>query len=121
MNGNGKHPALWDKFHEGQRVIVVAVDRANPARTHYLPGVIAVRSNHLWRRRTADDSTTTIENLWVDVGARSRAEVRKMGIDLLDPVVRDWPEWTFSDLVAGPAAGNRAGCAAVAAASANEA
>lgn len=118
--GNGRHPALWDEFHEGQRVIVVAVDRANPARTHNVTGVFAVRSNHLWRRRAADDSPTTIENLWLDVGARSRAEVLKMGIDRLDPVVRDWPEWTFSDFVAGPAASNRAGCAAVAAASAKE-
>lgn len=118
--GNGKHPALWDEFHEGQRVIVVAVDRANPARTHNVTGVFAVRSNHLWRRRTADDSPTSIENLWLDVGARTRAEVLKMGIDRLDPVVRDWPEWTFSDFVAGPAASNRAGCAAVVAASAKE-
>ncbi len=117
MSGNGKHPALWDQYHEGQRVIVMAVDRANPARTHNVTGVFAVRSNHLWRRRTADDTPTSIENLWLDVGARSRAEVVKMGIDVLDPVVRDWPEWTYSDFVSGPAASNRAGCAAVVAAS----
>jgi putative aminopeptidase FrvX len=118
--GNGRHPALWDNYHEGQRVIVVAVDRANPARTHNVTGVFAVRSNHLWRRRLADDAPTSIENLWLDVGARSRAEVVRMGIDRLDPVVRDWPEWTFSDFVAGPAASNRAGCAAVVAAAAKE-
>ena len=114
--GNGWHAALWDQFHEGQRVIVVAVDRANPARPRSIPGVFAVRSNHLWRRRANDDSPATIENLYVDVGASSRAEVERMGIDILDPVVRDWPEWTFSDYVAGPGAGDRAGCAAVAAA-----
>lgn len=118
--GNGKHPPLWDEYHEGQRVIVEAVDRAHPERTHDVTGVFAVRSNHLWRHRTADDSPTSIENLWLDVGARSRAEVLKMGIDRLDPVVRDWPEWTFSDFVAGPAAANRAGCAAIVAASAKE-
>jgi len=118
--GNGRHPALWDQFHEGQRVIVVAIDRANPARTHYLAGVFAVRSNHLWRRRAADDAPTSIENLWLDVGARSRAEVAKMGIERLDPVVRDWPEWTYSDFVSGPAASNRAGCAAVVAAATKE-
>ncbi len=116
--GNGKHPALWDQYHEGQRVIVIAVDRTNPLRSHNVSGVFAVRSNHLWRRRTADDEPTSIENLWLDVGARSRAEVAKMGIDRLDPVVRDWPEWSFSDFVAGPAASNRAGCAAVVAAAA---
>jgi putative aminopeptidase FrvX len=114
--GNGKHPALWDQYHEGQRVIVTAVDRAVPGRTRYVPGVFAVRSNHLWRKRQADDTPTTIENLWIDVGARSRAEVERMGIDVLNPVVRDWPEWVFSDYVAGPAAVNRAGCAALASA-----
>jgi len=114
--GNGKHPALWDQYHEGQRVIVTAVDRAVPGRTKYVPGVFAVRSNHLWRRRQNDETPTTIENLWIDVGARSRAEVERMGIDVLNPVVRDWPEWVFSDYVAGPAAVNRAGCAALASA-----
>ena len=114
--GNGRHVALWDQFHEGQRVIVVAVDRANPARPRSIPGVIAVRSNHLWRRRENDERPATIENLYVDIGATSRADVERMGVDVLDPVVRDWPEWTFSDYVAGPGAGNRAGCAAVAAA-----
>ena len=114
--GNGRHPALWDQYHEGQRVIVTAVDRAVPGRTRYVPGVFAVRSNHLWRRRQNDSTPTTIENLWIDVGARSRAEAERMGIDVLNPVVRDWPEWVFSDYVAGPAAVNRAGCAALASA-----
>jgi len=113
--GNGQHPALWDQFHEGQRVIVVAEDRASPSRSRNIPGVFAVRSNHLWRRRVADDAPTSLENLWLDIGARSRAEAERMGVSVLDPVVRDWPEWTFADVVAGPAAGNRAGCEAVAA------
>jgi putative aminopeptidase FrvX len=116
MNGNERHPALWDGFNEGQRVIVQSIDRSNPTRNRYLPGVIATRSNHLWRRRMNDTTPATIENLWVDVGARTRAEAERMGIDILDPVVRDWPEWTFADRVAGPGAANRAGCAAVAAA-----
>ena len=42
-----------------------------------------------------------------------------MGVDVLDPVVRDWPEWVYSDWVAGPGAANRAGCEAVAAAAAS--
>src|SRR3954462_4963673 len=86
MNGNGRHPALWDQYHEGQRVIVLAVDRTNPLRTRHVPGVFAVRSNHLWRRRAADDTPTSIENLYIDVGARSRAEAERMGIAVLDPV-----------------------------------
>jgi putative aminopeptidase FrvX len=118
VNGNGRHPQLWDQYHEGQRVAVLAVDPASALKTRPVPGVFAVRSNHLWRRRAADNDPTSIENLWVDVGARSRAEVERMGISVLDPVVRDWPEWAYSDYVSGPAAGSRAGCAAIAAASA---
>jgi putative aminopeptidase FrvX len=53
--------------------------------------------------------------LWVDIGAASRAEAERLGVALLDPVIPDRPMWTFADLVAGPAAGQRAGCAAVAA------
>jgi putative aminopeptidase FrvX len=116
MAGNARHVPLWDQYHEGQRVIVVALDRTNVLRTRHIPGVFAVRSNHLWRRRVSDDSPTSIENLWIDIGARSRAEAERMGVDVLNPVVRDWPEWTYADYVAGPAAGNRAGCAAIAAA-----
>lgn len=119
MSGNERRPALWDQYHEGQRVIVVAIDRANPGRTHNLAGVIAVRSNHLWRRRVADDTPVSIENIWIDIGARSRTEAERMGVELLDPVVRDWPEWLYADEVAGPAAANRAGCAAIAAAAAS--
>jgi putative aminopeptidase FrvX len=118
MNGNGKHPSLWDQYHEGQRVVVLAVDRTSTLKTRPIPGVFAVRSNHLWRKRVADDQPTSIENLWLDVGARSRAEAERMGISVLDPVVRDWPEWTYADYVSGPAAGSRAGCAAVVSASA---
>ena len=118
MNGNGRHPALWDQYHEGQRVVVLAVDRSSVLKTRPVPGVFAVRSNHLWRKRVADDQPTSIENLWLDVGARSRAEVERMGISVLDPVVRDWPEWTYADYVSGPAAASRAGCAAIVAASA---
>jgi putative aminopeptidase FrvX len=116
MAGNGKHPALWDQYHEGQRVVVIALDRTNLLRTRHIPGVFAVQSNHLWRKRVTDETPISIEDLWIDIGARSRAEAVRMGVDVLDPVVRDWPEWMFSDYVAGPAAGNRAGCAAVAAA-----
>jgi putative aminopeptidase len=119
MNGNGRHAALWDQYHEGQRVLVEGVDRANPGRVRHVPGVIATRSNHLWRRRVNDETPSTVENLWVDIGARSKAEAERMGIELLDPVVRDWPEWTFADEVSGPGAANRAGCAAIAAAAAS--
>src|SRR5205823_7184490 len=118
-SGVGTHVRLWEQFHEGQRAFVLVSDHQPQARMRPIPGAFAVRSNHLWRQRTADTTVTSIENLWLDVGARSRAEVERIGIRLLDPVFRDWPEWTFADLAAGPGAGNRAGCEAVAAAAAS--
>ena len=112
--GNGRRHALWDQFHEGQRIYVLG-HGADPRR--FVPGVFAVRSTHLWRRRTVEDAPATIEDLWIDVGARSRADVARLGIRLLDPVFREWPTWSYGDFISGPAAVNRAGCAAVAAAS----
>ncbi len=101
---------LWVQFHEGQRIVV-------HTRRGGVPGVIGVRSVHLWRGRSAGNAPASIENLWVDIGARTRAEAQAMGIAMLDPVTRDWPRWTYGDYVAGPGAADRAGCAAVAAAS----
>jgi len=112
--GNERRSALWDQFHEGQRSYIVGHE-GDVAR--YVPGVFAVRSTHLWRRRPIDDALTTADSLWLDIGAKSRAEVARLGIRLLDPVHREWPAWTFGDYVSGPAAGNRAACAAIVAAS----
>src|SRR5437868_10117624 len=84
--GNGRRSPLWDQFHEGQRVYVVGHE-SDVAR--YVPGVFGVRSTHLWRRRAADESPATVDSLWLDVGARSRAEVARLGIRLLDPVHRE--------------------------------
>jgi putative aminopeptidase len=103
-----RHAALWDQFHEGQRVRILTRNGG------VVPGVIAVRSTHLWRRRTAGEAPTTIDDLWLDVGARSRAEVAALGIQMLDPVLREWPPWRFGDFVAGPEAAARASCAVVA-------
>ena len=113
-SGNGRRSPLWDQFHEGQRMYVVGHE-GDVAR--YVPGVFAVRSTHLWRRRPVDEAPTTADSLWLDVGAKSRAEVSRLGIRLLDPVHREWPAWTFAEQVSGPDAGNRAACAAIVAAS----
>jgi putative aminopeptidase FrvX len=105
------HP-LWNQFHEGQRVRVLTGNAS-------VPGVVAVRSTHLQRGRAAG-SVATIEDLWVDVGARSRSEVEQAGVTMLNPVVRDFPAWSFANFVAGPQARIRVGCAAVASAARGE-
>jgi putative aminopeptidase FrvX len=105
------HP-LWDQFHEGQRVLV-QTSRGT------VPGVFAVRSTHLWRRRPALQDVTTADGLWLDIGVRSAAEARALGVGLLDAVVRELPAWTYGAdadaWIAGPGAVARTDCAVVAA------
>jgi len=100
------HP-LWTQFHEGQRITVLTRGGA-------VPGVVTVKSTHLQRGRVANAPVATLDDLWVDVGATSRADVRRLGIEMLSPVVRDAGGWAYGDFVAGPLAGVRVGCAAVA-------
>ncbi|HEU4585301.1 MAG TPA: hypothetical protein VFR95_06105, partial [Gemmatimonadaceae bacterium] len=108
--GNARRVSLWDQFHQGQRILVHT--KSGP-----VPGVIGVPSTHLRRGQPNAEAPVTIDDLWVDVGAHDSAEVREMGIEMIDPVARDWPLWKYGEYVAGPAAEDRAGCAAVAAAS----
>jgi putative aminopeptidase FrvX len=80
--------------------------------------VVAVYNGHFARQHRGDTAVTTVDDLWIDVGASSPDEVARLGIALLDPVAPDRPLWTFAGLATGPAAGARAGCAAVASAAA---
>lgn len=102
------HP-LWDQFHEAQQVRVLT-SRGD------VTGVVAITNGHFTRQHRSDTTVTTVDQLWVDVGASSAAEVRALGISLLDPVVAQRPLWTYEGHAAGPGAGARAGCAAVASA-----
>ncbi|MEP7382849.1 MAG: hypothetical protein ABI910_14260 [Gemmatimonadota bacterium] len=104
--GTASHP-LWDQFHEAQRVAVLTARAA-------LPGVVAVANGHFTQQHRADTVASTMDDLWVDIGASSAAEARAAGVALLDPLAIDRPAWSFGRFAAGPAAGARAGCAAVA-------
>ena len=99
------HP-LWNQFHEGQRLRVIT-------RGGVVPAVGIVKSTHLQRGR-GPAPVTTLDDLWLDVGAASRAEVHRLGIEMLDPVVRETEGWAYGESVAGHMAGVRVGCAAVA-------
>ena len=111
LGANRQHP-LWVQFHEGQRIRVLA-------RNKVVPGVVIVKSTHLQRGRAAS-GPATLDDLWVDVGASSRDDVQRLGIEMLNPVVRDYEPWYYGDFVAGQLAGVRMGCAAVAAAAREE-
>jgi len=105
--GVPSHP-LWNQFQEAQRVAVITAHARVPA-------VVAVPNGHFARQHAADSLVVNDGQLWVDVGASSRAEAEALGIALLDPVLPDRPLWTFGAFATGPSAGARAGCAAVAA------
>jgi putative aminopeptidase len=82
-----------------------------------VPGAFGVNSVHLLRGRPPHEGLTQIGDLWLDVGATSAADVKRMGIQLLDPVFRDLVPWSVGGDATGPNAESRAGCAMVAAAS----
>ncbi|HEY0930891.1 MAG TPA: M20/M25/M40 family metallo-hydrolase [Gemmatimonas sp.] len=103
--GNVAH-ALWDQAHEGQQIEVLT-DRGA------VPGVVAIANGHFAQQHRRDSLVATADELWVDVGAQSAADVQALGIALLDPVQRRLPAWTYADRVSGAQAGLRAGCAAV--------
>jgi putative aminopeptidase FrvX len=104
---------LFDQQLEGHRVTVFG------ARGE-VPGVVAVRSTHLTRGRIAPgspDPVFTVDNAYVDVGAATTAEARALGIDLLAPVSLAKRPLRYGErLLAAPAAGRRAACAALVAA-----
>lgn len=106
-SGNNVMHPLWDQFHQAQQIRVLT-------RGGSVPGVVAVDNAHFAQEHRGDTSVVNADQLWVDIGARSRQDAQRMGVRLIDPVVRDMPAWTYSDYIAGPDASGRAACAAVA-------
>ncbi len=111
-----QHP-LWTQFHEGQRLRVLTRNGG------VVPAVALVKSTHLQGGRNPNAPVTTLNDMWVDVGATSKADVKQLGIEMLDPVVREAYGWSYGhdgDYVAGQLAGVRAGCAALVAAASGD-
>ena len=105
--GRGSRHPLWDQAFEAQPVRVLT--RSGP-----VTGVVARSNGHFAAQHRDETAVVSADDLWVDVGATSVADVRALGIGLLDPIVRELPAWVMESAVAGPDAGRRAGCAAVA-------
>lgn len=108
IGGGSRHP-LWDQAHSGQQLRILT--RSGP-----VVGVTAIANGHFASQHRNEVSIITQDDLWLDVGAESGADMENMGIGLLDPVLRHIPAWHFAGEIAGPRAGARAGCAALVAA-----
>ncbi len=107
--GSGSRHPLWDQAHAGQQLRILT--RSGP-----LVGVTAIANGHFAAQHREETAIITQNDLWLDVGAASASEVAEMGIQLLDPVLRHIPAWSYANELAGPRAGARVGCAAVMAA-----
>jgi putative aminopeptidase len=87
---------LFDQFIYGQPVVIRtagvggaqagAARPGSPRKTRDVPGVSVTMSSHLQRGRDASTAIKGLDDVWVDVGARTRAEAEALGIRLLDTV-----------------------------------
>jgi hypothetical protein len=73
---------LWDQFQVGRRVFVTTRDG------RVLPGVVAAPNTHFRRGDDVPIPEATVDDLWVDVGAESEADVRRMGVEELSLVTQ---------------------------------
>src|SRR5450759_174607 len=80
----------------------------------HVPGIVATASSHLQRGRDTSTAIKGLDDLWVDVGASSRADVEKLGIRLLDTVaLRERVQRLAGGRTAGVAAQARGGALAL--------
>lgn len=107
--GKGLTGALWTQSHEGQTVVIGGFQG-------WRPGGVVLPSVHL--RQGAGpvrERPFSEEDLYIDVGAETAAEVAELGIRLMDPValIRR-PSRLAGDLIAAPAAALKGACIALA-------
>jgi putative aminopeptidase FrvX len=105
--GRARGP-LADQQIEGQRVTVWG-------RRGAVPGVVGVRSIHLTNGRPPlPDTPFSVDEALVDIGADKAATVASLGIGVLSPVALAKRPVVYADsLLAAPAIGRRAACAAL--------
>src|SRR5881394_1494419 len=99
---------VFDTLHFAQTIWVMTRSGKK------VPGVFAGLSIHLQPARVNPPKMNHPDEMYVDLGATGAAEVRAAGVDLLDPIAlqRKWfPVGQSGE--AGPATGDRFGCAAL--------
>ncbi len=104
----GGLPPIYNEMYSAQPV------KIGTASGKWIDGVVAGLSVHLQGGRANPPKATDIENIYVDIGASSASEVRKAGVDLLDPIVinRRLMELSYGQM-AGTSIGDRFGAAAL--------
>jgi putative aminopeptidase len=104
----GGLPPIFNEMYAAQPV------RIETASGKWIDGVVAGLSVHLQPGRANPPKASDIENIYVDIGASSEAEVRKAGVDVLDPIVINRRLMTLvTGKMAGASVGDRFGAAAL--------
>jgi putative aminopeptidase FrvX len=99
---------LFDQLFAAQPVVIHT--RAGK----WVYGVVAGLSTHLQGGRRDAPRTNHPDELFVDIGASSAAEVRRAGVELLDPIGLDRElRWMSGGRVTAPGVGDRFGAAAL--------
>ena len=97
--------AVFDLLHSAQPILVMARSGKK------ISGVFTGLSVHLQPSRQNAPTMSHPDEMYVDIGATSAAEVRAAGVDLLDPIALErLSQDVGTDEVAGPAVGDRFGC-----------
>ncbi|MBN1918599.1 MAG: M42 family metallopeptidase [Verrucomicrobia bacterium] len=96
----------WDdRILLAQRVVIRTRDGRR------VPGVIGIAPPHL-QSKEQRERVIKIEDMFIDVGAKTRDEVAELGVRVGDPAVVAYPlERLAGDTVTAKALDNRAGCA----------
>jgi putative aminopeptidase len=102
-------PPIFNELYSAQPV------RVQTTYGTWVYGVVAGLSVHLQPGRTDAPKSSGIENIYVDIGASSAAEVRKVGVDNLSPIVvnRRMMNLDNGAMFAGASVGDRFGAAAL--------
>ena len=104
----GGLPPIYNEMYSAQPV------KIGTASGKWIDGVVAGLSVHLQGGRTDAPKASDIQNIYVDIGATSAEEVRKAGVDVLNPIVisRRLMKLGYEQM-AGDSIGDRFGAAAL--------
>jgi putative aminopeptidase FrvX len=101
-------PPIFNELYSAQPV------KIRNASGKWIDGVVAGLSVHLQGARADAPKSSDLENMYVDIGATSSAEVRKEGIAVLNPIAMNrQPIQLGYNKMAGASIGDRFGAAAL--------
>jgi putative aminopeptidase len=101
-------PPIFNELYSAQPV------KVGTAKGKWIDGVVAGLSIHLQNERADRPKSSDIDNMYVDIGASSAAEVRKAGVDILSPITIDRRLAGLGETqIAGASVGDKFGAAAV--------